>query len=78
MVEGEERPIEPGMCFSIEPGIYLPGPLRRADRGHRRRHRGRRPAAQQHRPRDAHRRLSEAPTRRHPTVSLTKLKTIGG
>ena len=25
MVEGEERPIEPGMCFSIEPGIYLPG-----------------------------------------------------
>ena len=23
MVEGEERPIEPGMCFSIEPGIYL-------------------------------------------------------
>lgn len=25
MVEGEERPIQPGMCFSIEPGIYLPG-----------------------------------------------------
>ncbi|MFJ8894394.1 M24 family metallopeptidase [Leifsonia sp. NPDC102414] len=25
MVEGEERPIEDGMCFSIEPGIYLPG-----------------------------------------------------
>ena len=25
MVEGEKRPIEPGMCFSIEPGIYLPG-----------------------------------------------------
>jgi Xaa-Pro aminopeptidase len=25
MVEGEERPIEAGMCFSIEPGIYLPG-----------------------------------------------------
>ena len=24
MVEGEERPIEAGMCFSIEPGIYLP------------------------------------------------------
>ena len=24
MVEGEERLIEPGMCFSIEPGIYLP------------------------------------------------------
>jgi Xaa-Pro aminopeptidase len=23
MVEGETRPLEPGMCFSIEPGIYL-------------------------------------------------------
>ncbi|MET9373700.1 aminopeptidase P family protein [Streptomyces sp. NPDC002992] len=25
MIEGEERPIVPGMCFSIEPGVYLPG-----------------------------------------------------
>jgi Xaa-Pro aminopeptidase len=25
LVEGEEQPIEAGMCFSIEPGIYLPG-----------------------------------------------------
>jgi Xaa-Pro aminopeptidase len=25
MVEGEEREVVPGMCFSIEPGIYLPG-----------------------------------------------------
>jgi Xaa-Pro aminopeptidase len=25
MVEGETRPIVSGMCFSIEPGIYLPG-----------------------------------------------------
>jgi Xaa-Pro aminopeptidase len=25
MVEGETSPIVPGMCFSIEPGIYLPG-----------------------------------------------------
>ena len=25
MVEGETRKLEPGMCFSIEPGIYLPG-----------------------------------------------------
>ncbi|MET9951998.1 aminopeptidase P family protein [Streptomyces sp. NPDC006339] len=25
MIEGEHRPIVPGMCFSIEPGIYLPG-----------------------------------------------------
>jgi Xaa-Pro aminopeptidase len=25
IVEGEEQPLVPGMCFSIEPGIYLPG-----------------------------------------------------
>jgi Xaa-Pro aminopeptidase len=25
MVEGETRELEPGMCFSIEPGVYLPG-----------------------------------------------------
>jgi Xaa-Pro aminopeptidase len=25
MIEGESHLIEPGMCFSIEPGIYLPG-----------------------------------------------------
>jgi Xaa-Pro aminopeptidase len=25
MVEGERHRLEPGMCFSIEPGIYLPG-----------------------------------------------------
>jgi Xaa-Pro aminopeptidase len=25
MVEGEEQELQPGMCFSIEPGIYLPG-----------------------------------------------------
>jgi D-alanyl-D-alanine dipeptidase len=25
LVEGEERTLQPGMCFSIEPGIYLPG-----------------------------------------------------
>jgi D-alanyl-D-alanine dipeptidase len=25
MVEGEEQRLEPGMCFSIEPGIYLSG-----------------------------------------------------
>ncbi|MFF3314135.1 aminopeptidase P family protein [Streptomyces sp. NPDC003035] len=25
MIEGEERPIVPGMSFSIEPGVYLPG-----------------------------------------------------
>jgi Xaa-Pro aminopeptidase len=27
MVEGEQQPLVPGMCFSIEPGIYLPGRL---------------------------------------------------
>jgi Xaa-Pro aminopeptidase len=25
MVAGERQPLRPGMCFSIEPGIYLPG-----------------------------------------------------
>ncbi|WP_411152303.1 M24 family metallopeptidase [Streptomyces sp. A30] len=25
LVQGEQRPLVPGMCFSIEPGIYLPG-----------------------------------------------------
>ena len=25
MVEGEEQQLVPGMCFSVEPGIYLPG-----------------------------------------------------
>ncbi|MNW59107.1 Aminopeptidase [compost metagenome] len=25
MIEGEEQPIVSGMCFSVEPGIYLPG-----------------------------------------------------
>ncbi|WP_411761822.1 aminopeptidase P family protein [Streptomyces tunisiensis] len=25
MIEGEERPFVPGMCFSVEPGVYLPG-----------------------------------------------------
>ena len=25
MVEGETHELAPGMCFSIEPGVYLPG-----------------------------------------------------
>ncbi|MBG0853757.1 aminopeptidase P family protein [Streptomyces spinoverrucosus] len=25
LVEGETQPLVPGMCFSVEPGIYLPG-----------------------------------------------------
>ena len=27
IVQGNEEPLEPGMCFSIEPGIYVPGEL---------------------------------------------------
>ena len=27
IVEGNEEPLRPGMCFSIEPGIYVPGRL---------------------------------------------------
>jgi Xaa-Pro aminopeptidase len=27
MIEGEEQPMVPGMCFSVEPGVYLPGLL---------------------------------------------------
>ncbi|MGP4008283.1 aminopeptidase P family protein [Streptomyces sp. 4N124] len=25
MIEGEQQPLVPGMCFSVEPGVYLPG-----------------------------------------------------
>ncbi|HTQ10627.1 MAG TPA: M24 family metallopeptidase, partial [Fimbriimonadaceae bacterium] len=25
IIEGNEEPLEPGQCFSVEPGIYLPG-----------------------------------------------------
>ena len=27
LVKGNETPLEPGMCFSDEPGIYIPGEL---------------------------------------------------
>jgi D-alanyl-D-alanine dipeptidase len=27
MIEGEEQPLVPGMCFSVEPGVYLAGEL---------------------------------------------------
>ena len=27
IVEGNDEPLQPGMCFSIEPGVYLPGEL---------------------------------------------------
>jgi Xaa-Pro aminopeptidase len=25
IIEGNELPLEPGMAFSVEPGVYLPG-----------------------------------------------------
>ena len=25
MIEGEEQELVPGMCFSVEPGVYLAG-----------------------------------------------------
>ena len=30
-VEGEPRPLEPGMCFTVEPGIYVPADDEDAD-----------------------------------------------
>ena len=46
IVSGNTELLEPGMAFSIEPGIYLPGPARRAHRGHRGVRRDRRRARQ--------------------------------
>ena len=60
MVEGETHPLEPGMCFSIEPGDLPQRALRRPDRGHRDRDRGRRPTPEQHHARDADRSLTPA------------------
>ena len=40
IVAGNTEQLEPGMAFSVEPGIYRPGRARRPDRGHRRVHRG--------------------------------------
>ena len=62
MIEGEEQPLVPGMCFSVEPGIYLAGQVRRPHRGHRHGHRRRRAAAQQHGARPAHRRVIRHPS----------------
>ena len=36
LVAGNDLPLRPGMAFSVEPGIYLDGRVRRPDRGHRR------------------------------------------
>ena len=47
IVEGNQRRLEAGHAFSIEPGIYVPGRLGDAAGGHRRRH-ARRPRAAEH------------------------------
>ncbi len=41
IVAGNAEPLVAGNAFSIEPGIYVPGPLGRAARGHRGGHRRR-------------------------------------
>ena len=41
IVAGNDLPLGEGMAFSVEPGIYFPGQLGCADRGHRDRHRRR-------------------------------------
>ena len=57
MVEGETH-LHRARHVLLDRARHLPArPLRRADRGHRRRHRRRRPATQQHRPRAADRGL---------------------
>ena len=62
MVEGEEQALVPGMCFSVEPGIYLAGTFRRAHRGHRHGDGDRRPSAQRHRPWPRRRRVTRVPS----------------
>ena len=47
IVAGNDLPLEAGMAFSVEPGIYFPGQWGAAHRGHRGRHRRRRVAGQQ-------------------------------
>ena len=39
IVAGNDLPLQEGMAFSVEPGIYFPGAVGCAHRGHRRRHR---------------------------------------
>ena len=56
MVEGEERPLMPGMCFSVEPGIYLAGRFGVRIEDIVTVHRGWGTPPQQHQPRAAHRR----------------------
>ena len=33
LVHGDSTPLEPGMCFSAEPGIYIPGEFRHTSGG---------------------------------------------
>ena len=64
MVEGNGLPLEPGHAFSVEPGIYLAGPLGHAARGHRRRHRRRTAGRERRRPRPGQRRSLSVVTSR--------------
>ena len=57
MMEGEEQPLVPGMCFSVEPGIYLAGRFGVRIEDIVTVTDDRRAAAQQHRPRPPGRRL---------------------
>ena len=73
MVEGEEQPLVPGMCFSVEPGIYLAGRFGVRIEDIRHRHRRGRAAPEQHRPWTAGRGLAQWRAKRlgtsHPIVA---------
>ena len=58
MIEGEEQPLVPGHVLLRRAGHLPRRGVRGPDRGHRHGHRGRRPAAQQHRSRPPHRRVT--------------------
>ena len=51
LVESNPEPLREGDAFSVEPGIYVAGPVGCPDRGHRGLHRGRRRAAEPLEPR---------------------------
>ena len=65
IVAGNREPLRPAMAFSVEPGIYLDGAVRRADRGHRAVRAGRPDRAQRGPARAVRRRrLTRRPVRR--------------